>query len=225
MLIKRQLSIIIVFMLITSVWPILCKKDDKKHETIDYSVYSEEMIRFDLNVQKGKYQFMRQKDELPFENNHPNNKGNCKDIEFWNKCKVINLDNINLKYGRYIFTKEEEYIYTKIDGEFGWLKCKVPIDKKYKNYIRKFFIPKEEYVEEISFIDILPFNDEKFVLIFDGSEQYILDLESQKVTWVRGNYYESPHINFKTDMLQCGGDLSSTTYIFNKFGELVDEYN
>ena len=36
-----------------------------------------------------------------------------------------------------------------------------------------------------------------------------------------GAYYESPTVDIFNDTLKCGGDLSTNTYIFNKYGELV----
>ncbi|WBW95198.1 hypothetical protein [Oceanirhabdus sp. W0125-5] len=196
----------------------------KADKTIDYSTYNEDMMRFELNLKSGNYKFMKSKDSPFFECSHLEEAYN-KDKEFSEKSKTVYLEDTTIKYGKYLFTQNEEYIYTKIDNEFGWIKYKVPINEEYKKYIQEFFISKSSS-KKVRFIIALPFNESNFVLIDEGiedSNQYILDLKSEKITWTRGNYYESPHINFETDMLECGGDLSRTTFIFNKFGKLIEE--
>lgn len=228
---KNKKKLMIIFLMILVGFILFINKSivgkaatSKLHKTIDFETYSEDMMRFDLPLKSGNYKFMKSKDSPFFECSHLEEAYN-KDKEFSENSKSLYLENANIKYGKYLFTPNKEYIYTKINNEFGWIKCTVPINEEYKNYIQEFFISKSGN-KKIRFIIALPLNDTNFVLANEGteeSEQYMLDLQSEKITWTRGNYYESPYINFKTDMLECGGDLSSKTYIFNKLGELIEE--
>jgi hypothetical protein len=44
-------------------------------------------------------------------------------------------------------------------------------------------------------------NNIELCLVSNNNEQYIVNLKCKKITWRRAEYYESPSINFKTDML------------------------
>ena len=114
----------------------------------------------------------------------------------------------------------EEYMKVNINDINGWIKWTIPtLDEDSKFFIRN-FISKSDNDNSI---EVFPFNDDNFILIYTSEGAKILDLNNKKINWSGGGYYESVKVDIYSDTISCKGDLSSKTYYFNKYGEELDK--
>ncbi|SHH34417.1 hypothetical protein SAMN02745196_00066 [Clostridium collagenovorans DSM 3089] len=175
--------------------------------------YRSKSMRFPVEIRGGEYKSI----DLGYVNllyEEDNNK------KFEEVSKDIFIEECDTKYSSYVITKDTTYIGINIDGEIKFIEYPVTISDDSLKNLRNFMIE----VNDQS-IYVFPFNDGKHCLIGTDKEQYIFDIELGKVNWTRGNYYECPSVNIFDDTLECGGDLSANTYIFNKYGELIETIN
>lgn len=178
--------------------------------------YEQDVMRFDLHLNQGQYEIIPSKDF--WERTHLYND---EQAEIQKQTTIIYTDTIDLKFSEYVLTKDAEYMKTNINGIDGWIKEAIPIlNEDDKVFIRKFIY--QYRALGANSISVFPFNDSNFVLIYSEGGQYILDLGNKEVTWYGGGYYESTKVDIYSDTIYCGGDLSSKTYYFNKYGEKLN---
>jgi hypothetical protein len=213
-ILRKSTILLIIVLLFFSFYIWRCW--EKKNQTIDFATYSEDMLRFTINIDKNRNYLFAPESELY---------GEFDDDIFNKNAKKITFNKSSLRFGKYLFTKNNEYLYTNtgLENGYGWIKCNVPLKTEYKKYIETFFVNKESNMK-IHSLEVVPFNNPLFVLLSGRDEQYILNLKAKKINWTRGYYYESPYINFKNDLLECGGDLSSSTFLFDKYGKLKESF-
>ncbi|MBA3286213.1 MAG: hypothetical protein H0U27_14310 [Nitrosopumilus sp.] len=189
------------------------------------------IFRFDLPLKAGEYNFY-ESEYFPTPKSSEYKPENYIPDDYFNKnSKTIQLKNTTAKYGAYILTTSTEYIYARINGKAGWIKTNIPIEVNqktlFRNELRK-QMPKKNSETDLKLsydhntIEIIPFNNPNFVLVH-SDESFIVDLKNRKVTWQAGSYYEGPEINFKTDHLECSGDLGGGRYVFDYYGKPVEE--
>lgn len=201
----KKKSLIIIFFLTISIF--IYKNSYKR---INYNTYLDDMMRFSILLD-GEYSFLDNETYSKFESSRN------QDYIFSNNSSKIEIKNISSKFGKYLITNTNVYIFTKIDDKYGWINGTLPIGEETIKYLKaKFSIKQYESLE------IIPFNDFIHVLLYSHSsgDAYIVNLKSGEILWAKDSYYESPQINFYTNMLECNGDLSSDKYIFNKNGIL-----
>ena len=207
--------ILVLFLLITGILIIgIDKIQGNDHEEYMKN-YDQDVMRFDLYLNQGQYEF------IPNEN-------------FWNRVHlyddekneidkqsiIISLQDSNLKFSEYVLTENAEYMKVNIDDINGWIKWTIPtLDEDSKVFIRS-FISKSGNDNSI---EVFPFNDDNFILIYTNAGAKILDLNNKKINWFGGGYYESVKVDIYSDTISCKGDLSSKTYYFNKYGEELDK--
>lgn len=178
--------------------------------------YEQDVMRFDLHLDAGEYEF------IPYEGFwEGKHLYDDEETEIQKQTTIIYTDTIDLKFSEYVLTKDTEYMKINLNGVDGWIKGTIPIlNEDNKVFIRHFIY---KYLSRgANSITVSPFNDISFVLISDEGGQRILDLDNEKVTWYGGAYYECARVDIYSDTLYCGGDLSSRTYYFNKYGEELD---
>ena len=67
----------------------------------------------------------------------------------------------------------------------GWIKWTIPtLDEDSKVFIRS-FISKSDNDNSI---EVFPFNDDNFILIYTNAGAKILDLNNKKINWSGGGY-------------------------------------
>ena len=133
---------------------------------------------------------------------------------------VMRFD-LYLNEGEYEFIPNENFWNrVNINDINGWIKWTIPtLDEDSKVFIRS-FISKSGNDNSI---EVFPFNDDNFILIYTNAGAKILDLNNKKINWSGGGYYESVKVDIYSDTISCKGDLSSKTYYFNKYGEELDK--
>ena len=174
-----------------------------------YQEYLNNVMRFPVEIKSGEYKSIDYGDIFLL------NEDDYKKFEIASKNIVIN--EINTNYSEYIVTDDTSYIAIDIDDEIKFIEHSVPISDIYLKNLRDFM----RKINDNS-ISVFPFNDGIYCLIDTNEEQYIFNIESGKIIWTRGSYYESPRVDIFNDTLECSGDLSTNTYIFNKYGELIE---
>lgn len=174
-----------------------------------YQEYLNNVMRFPVEIKSGEYKSIDYGDIFLL------NEDDYKKFEIASKNIVIN--EINTNYSEYIVTDDTSYIAIDIDDEIKFIEHSVPISDIYLKNLRDFM----RKINDNS-ISVFPFNDGIYCLIDTNEEQYIFNIESGKIIWTRGSYYESPRVDIFNDTLECSGDLSTNTYIFNKYGDLIE---
>ena len=174
-----------------------------------YQEYLNNVMRFPVEIKRGEYKSIDYGDIFLL------NEDDYKKFEIASKNIVIN--EIDTNYSEYIVTSDTSYIAIDIDDEIKFIEHSVPINDIYLKNLRDFM----RKINDNS-ISVFPFNDGIYCLIDTNEEQYIFNIESGKIIWTRGSYYESPRVDIFNDTLECSGDLSTNTYIFNKYGELIE---
>lgn len=174
-----------------------------------YQEYLNNVMRFPVEIKSGEYKSIDYGDIFLL------NEDDYKKFEIASKNIVIN--EINTNYSEYIVTDDTSYIAIDIDDEIKFIEHSVPISDIYLKNLRDFM----RKINDNS-ISVFPFNDGIYCLIDTNEEQYIFNIKSGKIIWTRGSYYESPRVDIFNDTLECSGDLSTNTYIFNKYGDLIE---
>ena len=174
-----------------------------------YQEYLNNVMRFPVEIKSGEYKSIDYGDIFLL------NEDDYKKFEIASKNIVIN--EIDTNYSEYIVTSDTSYIAIDIDDEIKFIEHSVPINDIYLKNLRDFM----RKINDNS-ISVFPFNDGIYCLIDTNEEQYIFNIESGKIIWTRGSYYESPRVDIFNDTLECSGDLSTNTYIFNKYGDLIE---
>lgn len=163
---------------------------------------------FSLNIPIGDYKYSTDLDVLNINN------GTSLDEEFTKKHTYLNITHdTKIIYNQYVVTKNNVYIMTEVNDKLIALNYPDLISKENLCNLRN-------KIDNNEFLKVSPFNDPIYCLIQDGTDSYIMNIETGEKTWSGGNYYESPEINYTNDTLECGGDLSSNRYIFDKYGTL-----
>lgn len=174
-----------------------------------YEEYLNNVMRFPVEVKSGEYNSIDYGDIFLLNEDDG-------DKKFEIASKNIFIDGTNTNYSQYVITSDTSYIAINIGSEIKFIEHSVPISNIYLKNLR-------DFMREINdnSINVFPFNDGIYCLIETNEEQYIFNIESGKIIWTRGAYYESPTVDIFDDTLRCGGDLSSNTYVFSKYGELI----
>lgn len=174
-----------------------------------YQEYLNNIMRFPVEIKRGEYK------SIDYGEIFLLNEDDYKKFEIASKNIVIN--EIDTNYSEYIVTSDTSYIAIDIEDEIKFIEHSVPINDIYLKNLRDFM----RKINDNS-ISVFPFNDGIYCLIDTNEEQYIFNIESGKIIWTRGSYYESPRVDILNDTLECNGDLSTNIYIFNKYGELIE---
>ncbi|MDU4883075.1 hypothetical protein [uncultured Clostridium sp.] len=174
-----------------------------------YEEYLNNVMRFPVEIKGGEYRGIDYGDIFLLNEDDG-------DKKFEDVSKKIFIDEINTNYSEYVITNDTSYIAINIGSEIKFIEHSVPISSIYLKNLK-------DFMREINdnSINVFPFNDGIYCFISTNEQQYIFNIESGKIIWTRGAYYESPTVDIFNDTLKCGGDLSTNTYIFNKYGELV----
>lgn len=184
------------------------KRLAKEYE-LRYEKEQEMIMRFDINIEAGEYDFL--KDNLSYIYYVEGGFDNA----FNAVCDQISIErDINTKYSEYVLTQDASYIYVDINNEFYSIKYPLPLSSSQLMNLSNILGENEK-------MEVFPFNDGIHCLISLDGENHIINIENGQILWTRGGYYESPRVNIFSDTLECGGDLSANTYIFNKYGELI----
>lgn len=175
--------------------------------------YKSNIMRFPIKISKGEYEV------VDYGKNYLIDEENGLKL-FKEAAENIYLNGIDTKYSEYIVTEESTYVCVDIeyaDSYMVFIEHPVPISDNSLNNLRNFM----REIDDDS-IMVLPFNDGIHCFVDGSIEQYIFNIESGELLWTRGCYYESPMYNPIEDTITCGGDLSATDYVFNKYGELIE---
>ena len=174
-----------------------------------YEEYLNNVMRFPVEIKSGEYRSIDYGDIFLLNEDDS-------DKKFETASKKIFIDGVNTNYSEYVITNDTSYIAINIANEIKFIEHSVPISNIYLKNLR-------DFMREINdnSINVFPFNDGIYCLINANEQQCIFNIESGKIIWTRGEYYESPTVDIFNDTLKCGGDLSANTYIFNKYGELI----
>lgn len=171
--------------------------------------YLNNVMRFPVEIKGGEYRSIDYGDIFLLNEDDG-------DKKFEAASKKIFIDEINTNYSEYVITNDTSYIAINIGSEIKFIEHSVPISSIYLKNLK-------DFMREINdnSINVFPFNDGIYCFISTNEQQYIFNIKSGKIIWTRGSYYESPTVDIFNDTLKYGGDLSTNTYIFNKYGELV----
>lgn len=171
--------------------------------------YLNNVMRFPVEIKGGEYRSIDYGDIFLLNEDDG-------DKKFEAASKKIFIDEINANYSEYVITNDTSYIAINIGSEIKFIEHSVPISSIYLKNLK-------DFMREINdnSINVFPFNDGIYCFISTNEQQYIFNIELGKIIWTRGAYYESPIVDIFNDTLECGGDLSANTYIFNKYGELI----
>ena len=177
--------------------------------------YSKAEMRFDIYLDDKEYKFLdKKKNNFEFEDKG----GNIKN-DFTTNSEVIQGKKQHVKYSEYVVTKDGQYVLTEIGGVKGWLKWDITMKNDSKEYIKSFL----QSDAKVSCVRVYPFNDGNFVLINNGLDEHILDLNGKNITWTRGNNYDYPSVNVLDDTLICNKPSGALSYVFNKHGKLISQ--
>ena len=180
--------------------------------------YSKAEMRFDIYLDNKEYKFLdEKKNNFQFEDKS----GNIKN-DFTTNSKVIQGKKQHVKYSEYVITKDGQYVLTEIGGVKGWLKWDITMKNDSKEYIKS-FLKLDAKGTDLSCVRVYPFNDGNFVLINNGLDEHILDLNGKNITWTKGSSYERPNVNVLNDTLECHKPSEEISYIFNKHGKLIPQ--
>lgn len=174
-----------------------------------YEEYLNNVMRFPVEIKSGEYCSIDYGDKFLLDEDYL-------DKKFEASSKRIFIDGGNINYSEYVITNDTSYIAIYIGNEIKFIEHSVPISDIYLKNLK-------DFMREINdnSISVFPFNDGIYCFISTNEQQYIFNIELGKIIWTRGTYYESPIVDIFNDTLECGGDLSANTYIFNKYGELI----
>ncbi|MDU2673451.1 MAG: hypothetical protein E7C49_15700 [Clostridium sp.] len=186
----------------------LIKESEERRED-----YKSNRMRFPIKINAGEYKVIDYGDNYLLDNEEG--------LKLFDKAsEFIYLEKVDTKYSEYIITENTTYVCADIEYEenyMQYLEYHLPITNNQLNNLRNFM--RETNNESL---EVVPFNDGIHCFISGKSEQYILNIDNKELLWTRGSYYESPIFDPVTDTLTCGGDLSATDYVFNKYGELIE---
>lgn len=175
--------------------------------------YKSNIMRFPIEINEGEYK------AVDYGENYLLNEENGLKL-FQESAEIIYLNEVDTKYAEYIVTGDTTYVCADIeyaDSYMVFIEYPVPISDDELNNLRRFM----REIDDDS-IMVLPFNDGIHCFVDGSAEQYIFNIESGELLWTRGCYYESPIYSPVKDTITCGGDLSATDYVFNKYGELIE---
>lgn len=186
----------------------LIKESEERREN-----YKSNRMRFAIKINRGEYKIIDYGENYLLDNEDG--------LKLFDKAsEFIYLEEVNTKYSEYIITEKTTYVCADIEYKenyMQYLEYPVPISDNKLNNLRSFMRETDN-----DSLEVIPFNDGIHCFVSGKSEQYILNIENKELLWTRGSYYESPIFDPVTDTLTCGGDLSATDYVFNKYGDLID---
>lgn len=186
----------------------LIKESEERREN-----YKSNRMRFAIKINTGEYKIIDYGENYLLDNEDG--------LKLFDKAsEFIYLEEVNTKYSEYIITEKTTYVCADIEYKenyMQYLEYPVPISDNKLNNLRSFMRETDN-----DSLEVIPFNDGIHCFVSGKSEQYILNIENKELLWTRGSYYESPIFDPVTDTLTCGGDLSATDYVFNKYGDLID---
>ncbi|MFD2719037.1 hypothetical protein ACFST9_09940 [Hymenobacter monticola] len=154
------------------------------------------------------------------------------DAYFDQKAKPVKLKAGAVRYGAYLLTNGQEYLYALVNGEAGWLRAAVPVPAPLKAQYRTLLTQQRlrssetglQLGPEYGYVQITPFNDTNYVLIRNGFDNdFVLHVPTLRVTWRSGGRYEGAEIDFATDQLECHGDLMGGRFRFTRQGQPVPD--
>lgn len=186
----------------------LIKESETRREN-----YKINIMRFPIKINAGEYRVIDYGENYLLDNEDG--------LKLFDEASErIYLGETDTKYSEYIITENTTYVCADIEYEenyMQYLDYPVPISDSKLINLRNFMRETDN-----DSLEVIPFNDGIHCFISGKSEQYILNIENEELLWTRGSYYESPIFDPVTDTLTCGGDLSATDYVFNKYGELIE---
>lgn len=186
----------------------LIKESEERREN-----YKSNRMRFPIKINAGEYKVIDYSENYLLDNEDG--------LKLFDKAsEFIYLEELDTKYSEYIITENTTYVCVDIEYEenyMQYLEYPVPISDNKLINLRNFM--RETNNDSL---EVIPFNDGIYCFVSGKSDQYILNIENKELLWTRGHYYESPIFDPVTDTLTCGGDLSATDYVFNKYGELIE---
>lgn len=213
MRLKKGLIIIGIFIGIIiglNIFESIISSNNSKKSELRAEEHRNNIMRFPVDIKSGKYIMFDYSDEYYIFD---------ESLERFNESlKEIYLEDISTKYSEYIITRQTSYLAIKINDEIKFIEHEVPINKDYIKILRNLLEEEGGWA-----INIFPFNDGEYALINPAGRQFSFDIKNSTKLIGFGGKYESPSINVLNDTLEASGDLSATTYVFDKKGELLEE--
>jgi hypothetical protein len=112
------------------------------------------------------------------------------DAYFDQKAKPVKMKAGAVRYGAYLLTNGQEYLYALVNGEAGWLRAAVPVPAPLKAQYRTLLAQQRlrssetglKLGPEYGYVQITPFNDTNYVLIRNGFDNdFVLHVPTLRV--------------------------------------------
>ncbi|MBK1810536.1 hypothetical protein JHL18_07795 [Clostridium sp. YIM B02505] len=135
--------------------------------------------------------------------------------------KNIEVKNSKLNYCSYQITKDQDYIFTFIDGNRAMFKIKAPLSEDLRSFLVNSFIK-----GRITSIMVYPFKDTNKLFIKAQESSYFVNLLSKKIIPLNNGIYKIPSMNLKENVLTILkiGPLANITYVFDEDGNMICKF-
>ncbi len=182
------------------------------------NVSAQKNFRLSMQIKEGEYLFNTE--DLYFFDAGINCylKKICNDVDsvFEQEAQKVNFEGLRtISFQAYLFTDNYEYIYTKINGESGWLRVNIDIiPDKQKNFLKD-FLKSDYFPKHATYVEVMPFKDINKVFISNSDDWYIANLNTLKAKKIgtKGGRLEACQMIYNKNCVKCYIDLGWGEYV------------